>query len=345
MKFEAVTIKDIAKALGLSTSTVSRALRDSYEISPETKKLVLECAEKLNYRPNPVALSLKERKTRSIGIVVCEIANSFFSQIINGIESVAYDRGYNVMISQSHESYDREVLDLQFLASRGVDGILVSVSTETSDYQHISNLHSKGLPIVLFDRIAPGINTHTIIIDNFKGAYEATEHLINNGYKKIAALCPSEFLSISNERLAGYKESLTAKGLKINNDYIKHCFYGGMVFSEVEEAINQLMTLKDPPDAIVTLSDKLTLGSLKTFKRRGMKIPDDMAIVGFSNADIAEITDPALTFVRQPAFEMGKASTELLLQLIESKRPVTEFEKRILSPEFIVMESGLPKGR
>lgn len=340
MKFEAVTIKDIAKALGLSTSTVSRALRDSYEISPETKKLVLECAEKLNYRPNPIALSLKERKTRSIGVVVCEIANSFFSQIINGIESVAYDRGYNVIISQSHESYDREVVDLQFLSSRGVDGVLVSVSTETSDYEHISNLHSKGLPIVLFDRIAPGINTHTIIIDNFKGSYEATEHLIHNGYKKIAALCPSEFLSISSERLAGYKEALGANDLKVNNDYIKHCFYGGMVFSEIEEAINQLMTLKDPPEAIVTLSDKLTLGALKTFKRRGLKIPDDIALVGFSNADIAEITDPALTFVRQPAFEMGKAATELLLQLIESKRPVTEFEKRILSPEFIVMESG-----
>jgi LacI family transcriptional regulator len=343
MKFEAVTIKDIAKALGLSTSTVSRALRDSYEISPETKKLVLECAEKLNYRPNPVALSLKERKTRSIGVVVCEIANPFFSQVINGIESVAYDRGYNIIISQSHESYDREVLDLQFLSSRGVDGVLISVSTETSDYEHINYLHTRGLPIVLFDRIAPGINTHTIIVDNFKGAYEATEHLIQNGYKNIAAISPSEFLSITTERVAGYKEALNANGIKINNEYIKHCFYGGMIFSEVEESINQLMTLKNPPDAIVTLSDKLTIGSLKTFKRRGMTIPDDIAIVGFSNSDIAEITDPPLTIVRQPALEMGRAATELLLQLIESRRPVTEFEKRILSPEFVIMESGKPK--
>jgi LacI family transcriptional regulator len=340
MKFEAITIKDIAKALGLSTSTVSRALRDSYEISPETKKLVLECAEKLNYRPNPIALSLKERKTRSIGVIVCEIANSFFSQVINGIESLAYDRGYNVIISQSHESYEREILDLQYLSSRGVDGILISVSTETSDYEHIKNLHEKGLPIVLFDRIAPGIDTHTIIVDNFKGTYEATEHLIQNGYTKIAAISNSEFLSISSERLAGYKEALNANGIKINNDYIKHCFYGGMVFSEVEEAINQLLTLKDPPEAIVTLSDKLTIGSLKTIKRRGLKIPADIALVGFSNSDLTELTDPPLTVVRQPALEMGKAATELLLQLIESKRPVTEFEKRILSPEFIIMESG-----
>jgi LacI family transcriptional regulator len=343
MKFEAVTIKDIGKALGLSTSTVSRALRDSYEISPETKKLVLECAEKLNYRPNPIALSLKERKTRSIGVVVCEIANSFFSQVINGIESVAYDKGYNVIISQSHESYDREMVDLQFLSSRGVDGILISVSTETSDYEHIRNLHEKGLPIVLFDRIAPGIDTHVIIVDNFKGAYEATEHLIVNGYKKIAAICTSEFLSITTERLAGYKEALNSNGMKVKPEYIKHCFYGGMIFSEVEEAINQLMTLTDPPDAVIALSDKLTLGSVKTFKRRGLHIPQDIALVGFSNSDFAEITDPPLTIVRQPAFEMGKAATELLLRLIESKRPVTEFEKRVLSPEFIVMESGRPR--
>jgi LacI family transcriptional regulator len=343
MKFESVTIKDIGRALGLSTSTVSRALRDSYEISPETKKLVLECAEKLNYRPNPIALSLKERKTRSIGVVVCEIANSFFSQVINGIESVAYDKGYNVIISQSHESYDREMVDLQFLSSRGVDGILISVSTETSDYDHIRNLHEKGLPIVLFDRIAPGIDTHVIIVDNFKGAYEATEHLVHNGYKKIAALCTSEFLSITTERLAGYKEALSANGIKMRNEYIKHCFYGGMIFSEVEEAINQLMTLNDPPDAVIALSDKLTLGCVKSFKRRGLNIPNDIALVGFSNSDFAEITDPPLTIVRQPALEMGKAATELLLRLIESKRPITEFEKRVLSPEFIVMESGRAK--
>lgn len=343
MKFEAVTIKDIAKALGLSTSTVSRALRDSYEISPETKKLVLECAEKLNYRPNPIALSLKERKTRSIGVIVCEIANSFFSQVINGIESLAYDKGYNVIISQSHESFEREILAIQYLSSRGVDGILISVSTETSDFEHIRNLHQKGLPIVLFDRISPDINTHTIIVDNFKGTYEATEHLIANGYKKIAAISNSEFLSISSERLAGYKEALNSNGIKINKDYIRHCYYGGMVFAEVEEAINQLLILKDPPDAIITLSDKLTIGALKTIKRRGLKIPDDIAIVGFSNSDLTELTDPPLTVVRQPAFEMGKAATELLLQLIESRRPVTEFEKRILSPEFIPMESGKRK--
>ena len=206
MKFEAITIKDIAKALGISTSTVSRALRDSYEISLETKQLVLECAEKLNYRPNPIALSLKERRSRSIGVVVCEIANNFFSQVINGIESIACDRGYNVIISQSRESYEREVINLQYLASRSVDGLLISLSTETNDINHLKALHERGFPIVFFDRISEEINTHKVIVDNFRGAYDATEHLIRNGYKKIAVVTNSEFLSITVERLAGYKE-------------------------------------------------------------------------------------------------------------------------------------------
>jgi len=147
--------------------------------------MVLECAEKLNYRPNPIALSLKERRSLSIGVVVCEIANSFFSQIINGIESIAYEKGYNVIISQSHESYEREMMDLHYLASRSVDGLLISLSTETNDISHLQSLYQKGLPIVMFDRVSHEIKTHHVVVDNFKAAYEATEHLIKNGYKNI----------------------------------------------------------------------------------------------------------------------------------------------------------------
>jgi len=343
MKFEAVTIKDIAKALGISTSTVSRALRDSHEISPETKQLVLECAEKLNYRPNPIALSLKERRSRSIGVVVAEIANNFFSQVINGIESIAYDRGYNVIISQTRESYEREIMDLQYLASRSVDGLLISLSTETNDLNHLKSLHAKGLPIVFFDRITEEINTHRVIVDNFKGAYDATEHLIRNGHKRIGHLANSEFLSITHERVAGYKEALIRNGIKVDENYIQHCFYGGMIFEEVEDAVNKLFTQKYKPDAIFTSSDKLTTGCLKTLKRRGIKVPDDISVVGFSNSDLAELIDPPLTVVRQPAYEMGKAATELLLQLVESKRPVKEFEKRIMTPELQIRESSFKK--
>src|SRR4030095_4576320 len=208
MKFETATIKDIAKALNFSTSTVSRALRGSYEISPETKKLVLEYAENINYRPNPIALSLKERRTRSIGVVVSEIANNFFSQAINGIESIAYNRGYHVIISQSHESEEREMVNVQHLASRSVDGLLVSLSSETTDLSHLKQLHEKGLPIVFFDRVTNEIQTHKVIANNRLGAFHATEHLIYNGYKKIAHITNAPFLSITKERLEGYKEAL-----------------------------------------------------------------------------------------------------------------------------------------
>src|SRR5688572_30238314 len=181
MKFETATIKDIAKALNLSTSTVSRALRGSYEISPETKKLVLEYAEKINYRPNPIAQSLKKGKSRSIGVVVSEIANNYFSQAINGIESIAYSRGYHVIITQTHESSAREVVNIQHLVSRSVDGLLISLSSETVDVTYLKELHEKGLPIVLFDRITDEIATHKVVANNYQGAFNATEHLIAEG--------------------------------------------------------------------------------------------------------------------------------------------------------------------
>lgn len=339
MKFEAVTIKDIAKALGLSTSTVSRALRDSYEISPETKKLVLEYAQNNNYRPNPIALSLKEKRSRSIGIIVCEIANSFFSQVINGIESIAYDKGYNVIIAQSHESYEREVLNVQYLASRSIDGLLVSVSSETNDLEHLKGLHERGLPIVFFDRIVDEMDTHKVIVNNFQGAYDATTHLIRSGYRHIANLAGSEYLSITRERVSGYRQALEDHGRGFNNAYIQHCLHGGMLYDEVEYALENLLQLPDRPDAILGCADKLTTNCLRYFRKKKIQVPEDIALVGFSNLDITDLLSPPLTVVRQPAFEMGQLSTELLIQQIESKRPVKEFEKRILPPQLFTKGS------
>jgi len=339
MKFEAVTIKDIARALGLSTSTVSRALRDSYEISPETKKLVLEYAEKINYHPNPIALSLKERRSRSIGVIVCEIANSFFSQTINGIESIAYNNGYNVIIAQSRESFDREMLNLQYLTSRSVDGLIISVSTETMDFSYFRELNQKGFPIVFFDRIVDEIETHKVIVDNFKGAYDATVHLISCGYRRIAAIANPELLSITKERLAGYKAALSDNNVEINDSLIKYCQHGGMIFSEVEDAMNELLKLKQRPDAIFASADKLTTGCLRILKARKLSVPDDIGLIGFSNTDLTEMLDPPLSVIRQPAFEMGELATTLLLQLIESKRPVSDFETKVLSTELLIRGS------
>ena len=338
--YEAITIKDIAKALGLSTSTVSRALRGSYEISPETKKLVIEYAEQYNYRPNPIALSLKERRSRSIGVVVCEIANNFFSQAINGIESIAYNRGYHVIISQSHESYDREVVNVEHLASRSVDGLLVSLSAETEHIEHFRNLHEKGFPIVFFDRITEDIDTFKVVVDNYKGAYDATRHLIDAGYSKIAHVTSSQHLSITKERLEGYKAALADNGIALNEYYIKYCNHGGMIFAELEDAVKTLVNLKDRPNAIFSAGDRLTISCLSALKSISLKVPEDIALVGFSNSPLVELLSPSLTAVKQPAFEMGQVATELLIKLIESKRPVTEFEKVVLQTEIFKRDSS-----
>ncbi|WP_432713139.1 LacI family DNA-binding transcriptional regulator [Pedobacter sp.] len=328
--FEPSTLKDIAKALGLSTSTVSRALRDTHEISPATKKIVLEYAEKINYRPNPIAQSLKERRSKSIGVVVSEVANHYFSQAINGIESIAYDRGYHVIITQTHESYDREKINIQHLASRSVDGLLVSLSAETRDISHLKALHKRGLPIVFFDRVPEEIETHKIVANNEKGAFDATEHLIIQGYRKIAHLTSSDHLSISIERLQGYKKALEKHGIPFNEAYLKHCPHGGMFYEEMEDAIKELMNMQDRPDAIFVAGDRLSLGCLMVFKNLNIKIPTDIAITGFSNAEVLGLLTPPLTAVRQPAYEIGQIATEKLLNLIESKYPVSEFEHMVL---------------
>ncbi len=339
MKFTSITIKDIAKELGLSTSTVSRALRDSHEIGAETKQMVLDYAKKVNFKPNRIAQSLKDHKSMSIGVIVTEISNSFFSQVINGVESIAHKNGYTVIIAQSMESAERELLSLQHLTSSSIDGLIISVSTESENFQYLNDLHEKGMHIVFVDRAIDHIETHKVIVDNFKGAYKATKHLIDQGKKNIAILSNNIGLSISRDRMAGYIEALKDHNLPVKETMIKYCNLGGMKYAEVEDAMKELMKKRNKPDAIFAGSDKLTIGCLKYLKEREIKVPDNVAVIGFSNTDLTDLIDPPLSVIRQPAFEMGEASTELLLSLIKSKKPVTKFETRIHTTELIVKKS------
>jgi LacI family transcriptional regulator len=338
MKFESATIKDIAKALNLSTSTVSRALRGSYEISAETKKQVLEYAEKINYRPNPIALSLKERRTRAIGVVVSEIANNFFSQAINGIESIAYNRGYHVIITQNHESQDRERVNVEHLAARGVDGLLISLSSESVDISYLKELHEKGMPIVFFDRVTDEIETHTVTANNYLGSFHATEHLIYQGYKKIAHITSSPYLSITKERLEGYKDALSKHEIPFNEALVKYCTHGGMISAEMEDALSALFKSKTKLDAVFAAGDRLTLICFGLLKK--MKLKKEVGFTGFSNTLVGDLFSPSLTVIRQPASEIGQIAIEFLIQMIESKRPVTEFQNKILDTELIIRESS-----
>ncbi|MBN9384458.1 MAG: LacI family DNA-binding transcriptional regulator [Chitinophagaceae bacterium] len=343
MKFEAITIKDIAKALNLSVSTVSKALRGSHEISGETKQAVLNYARENNYKPNPIAQSLKRGQSKSIGIIVCNIDNNFFSQVINGIESVARHKGYNVIITQSRESYEKEVANSEHLSSRSVDGLIISLAAETRQVDHLIKLHRKGLPIVLFDRITDEIPTHRVIANNYKGAYEATRHLLEQGCRRIAHIASSDNLSITRERLEGYKQALKDAGHKSDERYIKFCPHSGMIREETQQALNELLQLTERPDAIFTASDRLSTTTLSLLRVMQISIPCEIALVGYTNSISADIFNPSLTSVVQPALEMGQQATELLVSLIEARRPVTQFEKRVLDTELQIRDSSLKK--
>lgn len=339
----AVTIKDLAVALNLSISTVSKALKGSHEISAETKAIVKEYAERKNYRPNPIAQNLRKGKSKSIAVIVPNIDNNFFSQVINGIESIAFKKDYNVIVTQTHESYDREVLNTHHHFSRSVDGLLVSLSAETQNVDHFIHVQKNGLPIVFFDRVPDEIKTHKVFTNNFQSAYEATLHLIQQGFKRIAHITSSGFISITEGRLAGYRKALEENGISINEKYVKYCAHGGMIKDEIYEAINDLLALDERPDAIFTASDRLSTTTLNILSQMKIKVPEEIALAGFTNSVNAEIFNPPLTAVVQPAFEMGKTATDLLIQMIESKRPETSFDNIILDNKLIVRASSIRK--
>lgn len=338
MKFTSVTIKDIAQALHLSTSTVSRALRDSYEISEETKKIVTDYAKSVNYRPNPSALNLKERRSHTIGIIIAEIANSFFSQIINGIESVAQQHGYNVIITQTFENYEKEMEALYNMA-QSVDGMLISLGSETKNPEHIHSLSEKGMPIVFFDRVDESLKAHKVISNNYKGTLDATSYLLDSGYKRIALIGHEANLSITHERKRGYTDALESYDITPAEKYMKFCAHGGLIFEEVEEAMSQLMKLKPRPDAILCCADKITTSSLRILQQKNIRIPEDIALIGFSNLELTDLITPSLSVIKQDAHAMGAKAAELLIKQIESKRPVSDFDQIVLDPVLHIRSS------
>jgi LacI family transcriptional regulator len=220
-----------------------------------------------------------------------------------------------------------------------VDGLLISLSTETTDLSHFQELHEQGLPMVFFDRVTNAIPSHQVITDNTGGAYAATRHLIERGYKRIATITSSPYLSITMERLEGYKKALTECNMPVPENYIQYCPHGGMIIEEIDTALNNLLQLPEPPDALLTASDRITIGSYSLIQKRGLVIPDNIAVAGFSNFNAPELFNPPLTTIRQNAFEMGKIATELLIQQVESKRPMSSFEKKVLPTELIVRSS------
>jgi LacI family transcriptional regulator len=344
MKFNQVTIKDIARELGISPSTVSRALKDHPDISIETKKAVNELAERLNYQPNIVALSLRQRKTNTIGVIIPEVVHFFFSTVVSGIEDVAYEAGYNVILTQSNESYQREVIDMKALFNSRVDGMLLSLSRETTNFDHIESIISKGVPIVFYDRMYNNPNTSKVIVDDYVGAKEAVLHLIDQGCKRIAHLEGAPNLILSKDRLRGYQDALIERNMEVRDTYTLVCPSGS--FEEGKKATRKLLTMSSPPDAIFCNNDPMAMGCMMAIKEKGLKIPDDVAVVGYSNWFFGEIMDPSLTTVDQPGFEMGQEAARLLIRQIEARdkdQGETIPETKILKTRLIIRNSSLRK--
>ncbi|MDD4922322.1 MAG: LacI family DNA-binding transcriptional regulator [Bacteroidales bacterium] len=311
------TIKDIARELDISTSTVSRALSDRYDVNPGTKTLVLETAKRMNYHPNPMAVGLIKRKSNTIGLVVPELLNAFFPTIIHGIQPIINQCGYHLLITDSNESAEMEANNLRLLENNMVEGILISTTADNNqNYPLYQELINSGIPMVFFNRVCNEVSAPKIIICDRKMSFFAVEHLIYSHYKKIAHLAGPPDLVLSKERKGGYIDALTKHHIPVDEHIIKTA---GIFIDDGFEAMNNLLDTGQDIDAIFAFNDPVAIGAMRAIKKRGLKIPEDIAVVGFSESSLAQIVEPNLTSVAQPLKVIGQTAAELILKLIRGE--------------------------
>jgi LacI family transcriptional regulator len=336
MKHHFATIKDIARELKISVSTVSRALRDTYDVSQETRERVLAMAGQLNYKPNFNAIGLVNSKTHNIGIILPAIANYYFATVITGIQEIAYSKGYNIVLYVTNDSPETELAVVKNLVNTSLDGLLVCISSQSDSCDHFQEIIYCGTPVVFFDRVASKINTSKVVQDDYNGAFEAVEHLIENGYKRIAHLAGPKGLLLTQNRRQGYLDALAKYKLTEREEWI---IYGGFTQKCGEEGLHQLLLCKQKPDAIFVVNDRKAIGAMLALKQKNIKIGKEMGIIGFTNDPVSSIISPTLTTVAEPALEIGRISCELLLKHI-NKEHFTPKEV-ILPGKLIVRESTL----
>ena len=331
-----MNLKELAKELNLSISSVSRALRDSKEISPSTKELVLAKAKELNYHANPFASNLRRQKSKTIAVVIPEIANNFFSSAINGAESYAQKKGYHVLIYQTHDDVQQEISISKHLQNGRVDGILISLSSQTSTTDHLQDIKNNGIPIVFFDRVAEDISAPKITTNDYESGFKATEHLIENGCKKIAFLSISNKLSISNNRKNGYMDAVKKHGLVTNKKHVVTCDSNKEANIEL---IKELLQQPDRPDAIFACVEELAVASYVICEQLQLNIPNDVKIMSFSNLQTAAILNPSLTTITQPAYDIGREAASVLFQLMENKGSLQRNGDVVLNSELMIRNS------
>ncbi|WP_283636176.1 LacI family DNA-binding transcriptional regulator [Aquaticitalea lipolytica] len=340
-----ITLKQIARELDVSISTVSKALRNSIEISEDTREKVQAFAKLYNYRPNNIALSLKNRKTKTIGVIIPEIVHHFFSKVIRGIEQVANKRGYNVIVGLSNESFDKEVINIQMLANGSIDGFILSISKETllqQDYHHFKETISQGMPIVMFDRVVNEIECDKVIIDDLKGSKNAVSKLLSNGCKHVAIITTKDYVSVGKLRTQGYLEALEDYKMSPNSNLILKV--DDELVSEdhlisLESEIEQLFLNNKKIDGVFAVNELYAIIGMKVARKRGLRIPDDIQFIGFTDGVLSKHATPSLTTVSQHGQEMGEKAAELLIEKLEHEDQEEQYQTVVIETELIERNS------
>jgi LacI family transcriptional regulator len=332
------TLTDIARELNITAATVSRALNNQPGIKESTKKAVREAAERLNYQPNKIASSLRLGKSNIIGVIIPSAEINFFGSVVHGIEKIANENNYNVLIYQSNELYENEKKGVQtFLQSR-VDGVLASISKETLNMDHYSEIKKRGVPLVLFDRASETLGVSSVVVDDYAGAFEATRHLIEQGCHRIAHIGGQQHVNIFNQRLKGYVDALNVHGIAVDEDLI---IYGKVGIQSGRECMKKLLTLSKIPDAVFAVEDFTALGAIQAIKTANKKIPEEIAIVGFANEAFGEYLTPSLSTVNQQTVRMGEEAAKLFFEGLRLGNPYnSKPRKLILEPKLICRQSS-----
>jgi LacI family transcriptional regulator len=333
-----ITLKDLAKELQLAASTISRALDDHPGISPETKELVKNKAEEMGFTRNSIASSFRKSKTLTIGVIVPRIDIHFHSLVISGIEEYAYKSGYNVTIFQSRDSYPREKKITETLQNNMFGGVIICQSAETNVYEHFKKLTKMKMPLVFYDRVPAGLEASKIIINDFESSFKATEHLIEMGCKRLAHIGGPQSTGIFKSRFEGFEAALTKHQLPIVNEFIH--FTKELSYEEGVSAAKKLLALGQRPDGIFCSNDYTAVSAIQVFQKNGIKIPEQVAIVGFSNYPISKIIEPNLTTVNDRAFEMGHAAAKLLIRQIEDEDDIIQSEIVTIKTELLIRDSS-----
>jgi len=344
MKKEKITIHDLAKKLNITASTVSRALKDHPRISHETKKAVLKIAQKLNYQPNHIAAALRNGRSKILGIIVPNVDRSFFSSVVFGIEEVANKAGYNVMICQSHEDPNKETDTVEALLNAQVDGVIASFAKGTENFDHFLKIKERGVPLVIFDRANDELGVSHVVIDDYLGAYKAVEHLIQQGCTRIAHFTGTKKVSIFRERFRGYKEALLKNNIPFDDALV---IESNLQLEDGQKSMLKILKLSKPADGVFSSSALGAMGALQVCKSQGISVPEEVAIIGFSNEKFASFSDPTLTSVEQHSLEMGNTAAQLFFEQMKAKASGKKFipQKIVLTPTLIVRESSLKSGK